>query len=156
MKSKTVASIMRHVASKLPSVAEDTPGQSETPTTPGTGEKEVKKSRKARKDGHEEDVAEEADLGSGPNEEERLERLYEQVAWPLGKKYGHPYDAFKLALSYVCLSFLFVSRNSFHDIYQRTGDCIRGTLEPNTAFRAYNTNEYDRTTADTPANQVTC
>ncbi|KAF8551179.1 hypothetical protein OG21DRAFT_1513085 [Imleria badia] len=26
-------------------------------------------------------------------------RLYEQVAWPLGKIYGHPYDAFKLALN---------------------------------------------------------
>jgi len=36
---------------------------------------------------------------AGTNEDERLEQLYEQVAWPLGKKYGHPYDAFKLALT---------------------------------------------------------
>ncbi|GBE83741.1 eukaryotic translation initiation factor 2 subunit alpha [Sparassis latifolia] len=63
MKSKTVASIMRHVASKLPSLTADGPEQAES------------------------------------NEEERLEQLYEQIAWPLGKKYGHPYDAFKLALT---------------------------------------------------------
>ncbi|EIM80520.1 uncharacterized protein STEHIDRAFT_68245 [Stereum hirsutum FP-91666 SS1] len=50
MKSKTVASILRHVATKLP-------------------------------------------------EEERLEKLYEQIAWPLNKKYAHPYDAFKVALT---------------------------------------------------------
>ena len=28
----------------------------------------------------------------GGNEDEKLEPLYEQIAWPLGKKYGHPYD----------------------------------------------------------------
>ena len=32
-------------------------------------------------------------------EEERLEQLYDTIAWPLGKVYGHPYDAFKLALT---------------------------------------------------------
>jgi translation initiation factor 2 subunit 1 len=66
MKSKTVASIMRHVVSKLPSidgVAEPTPPDAVDP------------------------------------EEERLEQLYDQIAWPLGKIYGHPYDAFKLALT---------------------------------------------------------
>ncbi|KAK0241536.1 translation initiation factor 2, alpha subunit [Armillaria nabsnona] len=51
MKSKTVASILRHVASKI------------------------------------------------SREEERLEKLYETIAWPLGKVFGHPYDAFKLALT---------------------------------------------------------
>ncbi|KAG6330450.1 hypothetical protein ID866_8638 [Astraeus odoratus] len=60
-KSKTVASIMRHVASKIPSAEEGV------------------------------DAAE--------SEEAALERLYEQVAWPLGKTYGHPYDAFKLMLN---------------------------------------------------------
>ena len=35
------------------------------------------------------------------SEEERCRQLYEQIAWPLGKIYGHPYDAFKLALTYV-------------------------------------------------------
>lgn len=29
----------------------------------------------------------------------KLETLYEQVAWPLYKKYGHAYDAFKIAIS---------------------------------------------------------
>ena len=62
---------MRHVASKLPAV--DAPG---APT---------------EDDGA---VADDA-----PGEEARLEKLYEQVAWPLGKIYGHPYDAFKLALT---------------------------------------------------------
>lgn len=28
-----------------------------------------------------------------------LESLYETVGWPLYRKYGHAYDAFKLALS---------------------------------------------------------
>lgn len=64
---------MRHVASKTPSV--DAPGPTEEE---GAG-------------------AEEASGGS--SEEVRLEKLYEQVAWPLGKIYGHPYDAFKLALT---------------------------------------------------------
>ncbi|KAH9837859.1 eukaryotic translation initiation factor 2 subunit alpha [Rhodofomes roseus] len=74
MKSKTVASIMRHVASKLPS------GPSE-----GAEGKETK-------EGEETEV-------TGTSEEERLEQLYEQIGWPLGKKYGHPYDAFKLVLT---------------------------------------------------------
>ncbi|KZT68610.1 hypothetical protein DAEQUDRAFT_727732 [Daedalea quercina L-15889] len=73
-KSKTVASIMRHVASKLPSV----------PTEGAEG-------REAR-EGEESEV-------TGSSEEERLEQLYEQIAWPLGKKYRHPYDAFKLSLT---------------------------------------------------------
>ena len=29
------------------------------------------------------------------------EALYEQIAWPLHKKYGHSYDAFKLSISSV-------------------------------------------------------
>ena len=73
MKSKAVASIMRHVASKLPAV--DAPG---APT---------------------EDEGAGAVVEEGSSEEARLERLYDQVAWPLGKIYGHPYDAFKLALT---------------------------------------------------------
>jgi len=71
MKSKSVASIMRHVASKIPSVPSE--------GAEGKGAK----------------VGEEP----GASEEERLEQLYEQIAWPVGKKYGHPYDAFKLALT---------------------------------------------------------
>lgn len=30
-----------------------------------------------------------------------LESLYVQFGWPLYKKYGHAYEAFKLALTYV-------------------------------------------------------
>lgn len=62
-KSKTVASIMRHVASKLPAAAAE----------------------------------EGAEAGS--SEEAALEKLYEEIAWPLSRTYGHPYDAFKLMLS---------------------------------------------------------
>jgi len=77
MKSKAVASIMRHVASKLPTV--DAPG------VPA-----------------DQDPVAADDTPGGSSEEARLEKLYEQVAWPLGKIYGHPYDAFKLALTCVC------------------------------------------------------
>ena len=30
----------------------------------------------------------------------RLETLYQKIGWPLYKKYGHAYDAFKVALKY--------------------------------------------------------
>jgi translation initiation factor 2 subunit 1 len=29
-----------------------------------------------------------------------LEPLYQKVAWPLYKKYGHAYEAFKIAITY--------------------------------------------------------
>lgn len=35
------------------------------------------------------------------SEEAALEQLYEQIAWPLSRTYGHAYDAFKLILTYV-------------------------------------------------------
>ena len=78
-KSKTVASIMRHVASRSAGVI-------------ATSETE----KEANGDGTAAIMDE--------TEEERLESLYEQIAWPVGKKYGHPYDAFKLALTYVFIS----------------------------------------------------
>lgn len=28
-----------------------------------------------------------------------IEQLYESISWPLDKKYGHAYDAFKVAVS---------------------------------------------------------
>ena len=31
----------------------------------------------------------------------KLQEFYEQVGWPLYKKYGHAYEAFKLALKYI-------------------------------------------------------
>jgi len=132
MKSKTVASIMRHVASKVPSIAIDgttepplatlDPTQAEAALKAEADEKSAKKSRRAaRKQAAvtgtlpegEDGVLLVAEETGGPTgsvgEEERLEALYEQIAWPLGKKYGHPYDAFKLALAYVSFP------RAFHD-----------------------------------------
>ncbi|KAG5636844.1 hypothetical protein H0H81_006637 [Sphagnurus paluster] len=94
LKSKTVSSILRHVASKLPSY--DADGEA-APVS--SVEKESKKARRARQAAGEEDVPEQEIPSGGPNEEERLEMLYDTIGWPLGKKYGHPYDAFKLALT---------------------------------------------------------
>ncbi|KAH8104518.1 eukaryotic translation initiation factor 2 subunit alpha [Cristinia sonorae] len=100
MKSKTVASIMRHVASKLPSIGAD--GEEiEKDAATEEHEKETKRNRRAAKKeaaAHDEEVAEEGAVISS-SEEERLEQLYDKIAWPLGKTYGHPYDAFKLALT---------------------------------------------------------
>lgn len=100
MKSKTVASIMRHVASKVPSVnanGEEVIANAELEAE----SKEIKRARRAKKDAGDDELDETVPSGpiSSANEEERLEQLYEQIAWPLGKKYGHPYDAFKLALT---------------------------------------------------------
>ncbi|KAL5496036.1 hypothetical protein ACEPAH_3129 [Sanghuangporus vaninii] len=88
MKSKTVASILRHVASKLSS--DEVGGQSAGARAGATSPKPD-----AGPADDEEGVATSGNAG----EEARLESLYEQVAWPLGKIYGHPYDAFKLALT---------------------------------------------------------
>lgn len=89
-KSKAVASILRNVASKLPGA------DNVVPATPIKVEEEPK------------EEAEEAETigaiiegGETSKEDERLEQLYETIAWPLGKIYGHPYDAFKLALTWV-------------------------------------------------------
>ena len=30
-----------------------------------------------------------------------LETLYQQIAWPLNRKYGHSHDAFKISITYV-------------------------------------------------------
>jgi translation initiation factor 2 alpha subunit (eIF-2alpha) len=30
-----------------------------------------------------------------------LEELYTNIGWPLYRKYGHAYDAFKIAISYL-------------------------------------------------------
>lgn len=107
MKSKSVASILRHVASKIPSVNADPSAIAEAPVD--SPEKEtVKRSRRASKANAHEEAVPEADAtqgAGGSNEEERLEMLYDTIGWPLGKTYGHPYDAFKLALTCVILHF---------------------------------------------------
>lgn len=83
MKSKTVASILRHVASKL---------SDEEVQTDGLASVENSAQSEA---GADDEV-----LGTtSGNEDTRLRALYEQIAWPLGKTYAHPYDAFKLALT---------------------------------------------------------
>ena len=101
MKSKTVASIMRHVASKVPSVDGEVLEGEQAKKAEAEAAETKRARRAAKKEGHEEDVAPEEAPGGGANEEARLEQLYEQIAWPLGRKYGHPYDAFKLALTCV-------------------------------------------------------
>ena len=109
MKSKTVSSILRHVASKVLSVNGES-GDPQALAVPEPAEKEIKKAaRKARQAAQEEGgiIIEHAIPGVGGNEDEKLEQLYEQIAWPLGKKYGHPYDAFKLALTCVILYHLY-------------------------------------------------
>jgi translation initiation factor 2 subunit 1 len=104
MKSKTVASILRHVASKIPSLDEN--GEPIASIETGLQVQEAKKAaRKARQQAQEEDGAD-VEVLAGPgtgNEEEKLEKLYETIAWPLEKKYGHPYNAFKLSLAFVSL-----------------------------------------------------
>lgn len=41
-----------------------------------------------------------ADHQHSQDERVTLQTLYEKVGWPLYRKYGHAYDAFKLALTY--------------------------------------------------------
>lgn len=111
MKSKTVASILRHVATKLPSY--DPTASVVDPSDPSAKSGETKSKRGPKGgapprangaggeggEGGEGEAMEGVEPGS--SEEERLEKLYEQIAWPLSKKYAHPYDAFKVALTYV-------------------------------------------------------
>ncbi|KAI0780226.1 eukaryotic translation initiation factor 2 subunit alpha [Fomes fomentarius] len=99
MKSKTVASIMRHVASKVPSVNGEVLEGEQAKQAEADAAETKRARRAAKKEGHEEDIPGEEAVAGGANEEARLEQLYDEIAWPLGRKYGHPYDAFKLALT---------------------------------------------------------
>lgn len=72
-KSKIIASIMRHVATRTAAPSTKNPIEDEE-----IGEETV------------------ATVGS---EDTRLQALYEQIAWPLAEKYGHTYEAFKVALT---------------------------------------------------------
>lgn len=100
MKSKTVASILRHVASKISHIdnEEDSREVGNQMHTPSTA-KENKRVRRARSSTTEEDTTGVEIITGGSSEEEKLEMLYETIGWPLSKIYGHPYDAFKLALT---------------------------------------------------------
>ena len=99
MKARTVASIMRHVASRLPTFDPDAGASG------GDAPSDAKKDQ-AKGGGGDGAAADEIAPATGQSEEERLEKLYEQVAWQLGRKYGNVYDAFKLALTHVVLGFL--------------------------------------------------
>jgi len=48
--------------------------------------------------GEGEEITDETVATSG-SEDTRLQALYEQIAWPLAEKYGHTYEAFKVALT---------------------------------------------------------
>lgn len=37
-----------------------------------------------------------------------IETLYESIAWPLNRKYGHAIDAFKLSITYVASVIYFI------------------------------------------------
>ena len=93
MKSKTVSSILRHVASRLPTY---------DPDAEASKEKAAPSPAPTEKEEHKEDEEDEGPhVVPGSSEEERLEQLYDTIGWPLSRKYGHPYDAFKLALTCV-------------------------------------------------------
>jgi translation initiation factor 2 subunit 1 len=127
MKSKTVSSILRHVATKAYAISDDSapapaPEPESAPTEPNPEDQpsaaalgnepapleiegETKKARRQRKHLEHEAVQTQVDgaaaAAEAAGEETRLESLYAAVAWPLQKKYGHPYDAFKAAITYV-------------------------------------------------------
>ena len=112
MKARTVSSIMRHVASRLPSYDPDATGPDVAAAAPSDAKKGQDR---------EEDLPRGGGAGDdgiappvGQSEEERLEKLYEQVAWVLGRKYGNVYDAFKLALTQV---FFFIFSSLTHSRY---------------------------------------
>jgi translation initiation factor 2 subunit 1 len=67
-------------------------------------EEEQKPQPQATEDGLGNIVGESGIGSAAANEDARLEALYEQIAWPLADKYGHTYDAFKVALTYVPFS----------------------------------------------------
>lgn len=101
MKSKAVASIIRHVASKIPSLSSEAPQGDDAAAADDTQQENKKSRRVQRKEALErgEDLPEDGVERNTESEEERCRQLYEQIGWPLGKIYGHPYDAFKLSLT---------------------------------------------------------
>lgn len=107
MKARTVSSIMRHVASRLPSYDPDAGAGAGSADVAAAPASDAKKGQD-----REGDLPIGGGVGDdgvapvvGQTEEERLEKLYEQVAWVLGRKYGNVYDAFKLALTQVFFSY---------------------------------------------------
>lgn len=141
---------MRHVASKVPSTAiaetaEIVAPETEVAAQPeavklDADDKSTKKSRRAARkavaggaDPEDpnalivEDAA--AAAADGAGEDERLEQLYGEIAWPLGKIYGHTYDAFKLALTYVF--------TLFADFCCHTTDLVIVAVNPTQCFQHF-------------------
>jgi len=169
MKSKAVASILRHVASKVPSLSEggDTPSTTTTasaPTpAPAAVEKEGKRAanKKARQNAEDNEGGDHDVVGGpGTNEEEKLEQLYEQIAWPLGKKYGHPYDAFKISLTYVSTkklstSFLtYITNKKKKPLIQRFHNRLLITPNTSAPYNPKHTHLNHRTASDSSTNQT--
>ena len=141
MKSKAVASIMRHVASKLVG-SESGSSAAQADIRVGRG-----------------DVEDQDDGGAGQqNEETRLEHLYEQIAWPLGKKYGHPYDAFKIALTCVGGEGTFLDHFSDADLcrWQGTRDRLFVAGDAYTGGHPDSAHVHHRATPHAPADQAAC
>jgi len=142
MKSKTVASILRHVASKIPSVTGDGTEKEAAPAAEPAEKESKKAARKARQAAQEEGAEVEHEIPGGGNEEEKLEQLYEQIAWPLGKKYGHPYDAFKLALTYVYIYYPLLIRSCPVPTFKRGRYCFLVIIHSNLPFDTLNSHKH--------------
>ncbi|KAH9965217.1 translation initiation factor eIF2 alpha subunit [Russula dissimulans] len=125
MKARTVASIMRHVASRLPTYDLDAAADGPSDTKKDQGKEGGAAAAGAAA------VTEEIVPPTGPSEEERLEKLYELIAWPLGRKYGNVYDAFKLSLTQVfchCSSLSSSSLTPLLSSHCRESDTVFATL----------------------------
>jgi translation initiation factor 2 subunit 1 len=148
MKARTVSSIMRHVASRLPTFDPDTEGGGNGDGG-GSGDATPAES-KQEKDGEAVTTAttttdEVASLApptaAGSSEEERLEKLYEHIAWPLGRKYGNVYDAFKLSLTQVSsnfFSFTSITYLIYFLFLRRESDTVFATVPQPVPQATYN------------------
>ena len=151
MKSKSVASILRHVASKLPSADVNDAAPVET------AEKETKRSRKARHAGNDDELPDDSRIpGTSANEEEKLEMLYETIAWPLGRKFGHPYDAFKLALTCVKWSVCAVMTMLTDMASQGAGLGVQPAGDADPTLDDTDPHEHHCEAIDAPAHQNSC
>jgi len=59
-----------------------------------------------------------------------LESMYQSIGWPLYKKYGHAYDAFKIALSVENDEDIFQGLNVAEDIQQEITTNIKRNMAP--------------------------
>ena len=152
---------MRHVASKIPSVNGEQLEGEQAKQAEAEAQETKRARRAAKREGHEDDLAAaavEGGAGADANEEARLEQLYDQIAWPLGRKYGHPYDAFKLALTCVFLSpaCICILKQTYVIALQGTGRRILVIAIACPTCRAQRPHQHDCTATDAPADQAAC